>query len=169
MIATSIGHEKDRQIGACNVKTSRKFRESMYSSAMRLRRVGFMCRLAVAACLIYIGLIVSLVANPINGMLDRAMGEAARFCAFSHNDAPAPFQDVDNVLTSITDIDDTDDAPLDLGCDNNDQTLSQLCIVDLDAVTLRTPEVIRILRVPVRCFYCLHEHLRERGPPTLSS
>ena len=140
----------------------------MYSSAIPLRRVGFIGRLAVAACFVYIGSIVALAANPIAGTFARASSEGAEFCVLSCNDVPAHFHDHNNIPDSATDIDEPD-ASSDLNCDNPGQDAPQLCIVDLDAVTLRTPEVIRLLHVPVRCFYCLHECIRERSPPHFRS
>jgi hypothetical protein len=96
----------------------------MYPRAICWRRVEFVGRLTAAACIIYLGSIVSVAGIP-------------------------------NPTVNIIEA---DDAPLDLGCDNDNQSTPKFSIVDLDAVTLRVPEVIRILRVPVRCFYCRCEH-----------
>lgn len=128
---------KNRQVHARDGKTSREFRKSMYPGAICSRSVGFIGRLAAAACTIYIGSICSVAANPRSGTFDRANSGSGNFCMLSQND-----------------------APLGLSGDNDDRSILEFCIVDLDAVTLRMPEVIRILRVPVRCFYCRH----ERGP-----
>ncbi len=140
----------------------------MPSSAKRLRRLGFVGRLAAAAGIIYIGSIVSIIATPMSGAPDRPFGGDTIFSAWWQTERPAHFLADNNIPNSSTDIDESD-VPLDLNCDNLAQDAPHLCILDLDAVTLRTPEVIRLLHVPVRCFYCVHECIRERAPPTLNS
>jgi hypothetical protein len=50
----------------------------------------------------------------------------------------------------------------------DDQDLPHFAGTGFDAATLRTPHIGLILPLPVHCFYCLHEHIRERAPPFAS-
>ena len=77
----------------------------------------------------------------------------------SHDSAPSD---------SSSDIDDTDGGLDDFSADNpmrTDQDTPHFSVTGLDAVTLRTSGIVPILLFPVHCFYCLHEHIRERAPP----
>lgn len=72
---------------------------------------------------------------------------------------------------STSDIDDSDGGLDDLSADlstRDDQDTPHFSVTGLDAVTLRTPRIVPILLFPVHCFYCLHEHIRERAPPSLA-
>ena len=89
-------------------------------------------------------------------------------CITSENQEKQPAPGRDNSPDAASDIDDTDSALDDLGADTstrNDQDTPLFSVTGLDAVTLRTPRIVPILLFPVHCFYCLHEHIRERAPP----
>jgi hypothetical protein len=69
---------------------------------------------------------------------------------------------------SPSDLEDSNGGLEDLSADTstrNDQDTPLFSVTGVDAVTLRTPRIVPILLVPVHCFYCLHEHIRERAPP----
>jgi hypothetical protein len=96
-------------------------------------------------------------------------------CNESEDTAPGdernqPFPEGNISSDSTSDIDDSDGALDDLSADTstrNYQNTQLFSVTDLDAITLRAPRIVPILLFPVSCFYCLHEHIRERAPPTL--
>jgi hypothetical protein len=47
----------------------------------------------------------------------------------------------------------------------NDQDTPHFSITGVGAGATRVPRIVGILLLPVHCFYCLHEHIRERAPP----
>jgi hypothetical protein len=94
-------------------------------------------------------------------------------CITALSEEKEPSQDGNDFPDSTTDLDDTDSGLDDLsaGADSstrNNQDTPLFSVTGPDAVTLRTPRIVPILLLPVHCFYCLHEHIRERAPPTLS-
>jgi hypothetical protein len=143
----------------------------MYASAMTLRGIGLGGRFAVAACAIYIGSIFLVAAEANTASSDRTIEAANGICAVSQDDTGQPWQNDSDFPDSTTDIDDTDDVTLDLTADDwrTDPDMPHLFVIDLEAITLRLPEIIRTRRASVRCFYCLYEHIRERAPPSLNS
>jgi hypothetical protein len=92
-------------------------------------------------------------------------------CITSQNQGKQPAPDGGNFPNSpdgTTDLDDSDGGVDDLSADastRSDQDTPLFSITGLDAVTLRTSGIVPILLFPVHCFYCLHEHIRERAPP----
>jgi hypothetical protein len=93
-------------------------------------------------------------------------------CITSLSEEKQPSQDDNNFPDSTTDLDDTDGGLDDLnpGADTSTRNYEDtplLSVTGFDAVTLRTPRIVPILLFPVRCFYCLHQHIRERAPPIL--
>jgi hypothetical protein len=95
-------------------------------------------------------------------------------CITSENQEKQPAPDGGNSPNSpdsSSDIDDTDGGLDDFDADtstDNYQDTPLFSVTGLDAVALRTPRIVPILLFPVHCFYCLHEHIRERAPPTVS-
>jgi hypothetical protein len=92
-------------------------------------------------------------------------------CITSENQEkqPAPYGgNSPNFPDSTTDLDDDDGGLDDWSADTSTRTGQDtplFSVTGLDAVTLRTPRIVPILLFPVHCFYCLHEHIRERAPP----
>jgi hypothetical protein len=39
--------------------------------------------------------------------------------------------------------------------------------IDPGTAPLRSPEVVQVVFASAGCFYCLHEHIRERAPPRM--
>jgi hypothetical protein len=88
-------------------------------------------------------------------------------CITSEDQEKQPPQDSNNFPDSTPDLDD-DGGLDDLNPDTstrNYQDTPLFSLTGLDAVTLRTPRIVPVLLFPVHCFYCLHEHIRERAPP----
>jgi hypothetical protein len=88
-------------------------------------------------------------------------------CVVPKNEEGQPSQD-SAPSNSSSDIDDSDGGLDDLSADNpmrTDHDTPLFSVTGLDAVTLRTPRIVLIPLFPVHCFYCLHEHIRERAPP----
>jgi hypothetical protein len=93
-------------------------------------------------------------------------------CITSGNQEKQPSPDDNNFPDSTTDLDDTDGGLDDLSAradtsTRNDQDTPLFSVTGLDAMTLRTPRILSNLLFSVHCFYCLHEHIRERAPPIL--
>ena len=89
-------------------------------------------------------------------------------CITSENQEKQPSRDSNNSPEPARDIDESESGPVGLEADSssrNDQDTSPFSVTGIDAVTLRAPGIIRIPLLPVNCFYCLHEHIRERAPP----
>lgn len=143
----------------------------MYASAMTLRGIGLGGRFAVAACAIYIGSIFLVAAEANTAGSDRTIETTTGTFAVSPDDAGQPRQSDSEFPDSTTDIDEVGDVSLDLSTDDlrDGPDFSHLFVIDLEAITLRLPEIIRTRRASVRCFYCLHEHIRERAPPSMRS
>jgi hypothetical protein len=82
---------------------------------------------------------------------------------------PAPGGgDSPNAPDSSSDIDDTDGGLDDFSADNpmrNDQDTPHFSVSGTGAAGTRMPRIVPVLLFPVHCFYCLHEHIRERAPP----
>ena len=98
-------------------------------------------------------------------------------CIASLSEEKQPSQDSNNSPASpsspdsSSDLDDSDVSLDDLIADTstrNDHDTPYFSVAGLDAVTLRAPGVTPVLLLPVPCFYCLHEHIRERAPPSLA-
>jgi hypothetical protein len=95
-------------------------------------------------------------------------------CITSENQEKQPAPDggnSPNLPDATSDIDDTDGGLDDFSADpstRNDWDTPLFSVTGLDAVALRTARIAPILLFPVHCFYCLHEHIRERAPPTVS-
>lgn len=72
---------------------------------------------------------------------------------------------------STSDLNDDDGGGLDdLSADTSggfDQDTPLVPMIGLDPMILQKSPVLSILLVPVRSFFCLHQHLRERAPPIL--
>jgi hypothetical protein len=72
-----------------------------------------------------------------------------------------------NSSDSTSDIDDSDGGLDDLSADtaHNYQDTPLFSVTGRDAVTRGKSRIVPILLFRVHCFYCLHEHIRERAPP----
>jgi hypothetical protein len=89
-------------------------------------------------------------------------------CPSSEEEKNQSSRDSNNSPESARDIDESDGGSDDLSADpssRNDQDTSPFSVTGLDAVTPRAPRIIRIPLLPVNCFPCLREHIRERAPP----
>jgi len=64
----------------------------------------------------------------------------------------------------LADIEDNDTELNDLRA-RNDQGTPHSPVIGVRAETTRMPRIVPILLFPAHCFYCLHEHIRERAPP----
>jgi hypothetical protein len=82
-----------------------------------------------------------------------------------------PSQGNNDFSESPSDMDEIDGGSDDLNADNSsrhDQDISHFSVTGPNAVTPRAPEVFRaLLPLPAPVFRCLHQHIRERAPPTL--
>jgi hypothetical protein len=90
----------------------------------------------------------------------------------SEDEKKQPAQDRNDPSESTGDLDDSDVGLDDLTADNSsrsDQDSLHFSGTGLDAVTLRAPGITRILLLTVHCFYGLHDHIRERAPPSRRS
>lgn len=100
-----------------------------------------------------------LVSNPIIGI------EPVISQDQSKQSAPQPNQSSD----LMSDIDDNDDAGLeDLragDASRTDHDTQAFFTRDIDAEYSRAPSSLGAVVVPTNSFCCLHQHLRERGPP----
>jgi hypothetical protein len=99
----------------------------------------------------------------------KAFGVDGAGCMVPENEEGQPSHDSAPPVSS-SDIDDTDGGLDDFSADPstcNDRDTPLFSVTGLDAVALRTARIVPILLVPVHCFYCLHEHIRERAPPCL--
>jgi hypothetical protein len=75
-----------------------------------------------------------------------------------------------NSSDSATDLDESDNALEDLSVNTprrNDHNLAHVSVCDLGALNIRAPGTTQSFLAPARSFYCLHEHIRERAPPSL--
>jgi hypothetical protein len=90
----------------------------------------------------------------------------------SENEKKQPAQDRNDPSDSTGDLDDSDVGLDNLTAANSsrpDQDPLHFAGTHLDAVTLRAPGITRIPLLTVPCFYCLHDHIRERAPPSRRS
>jgi hypothetical protein len=89
-------------------------------------------------------------------------------CTAAEKEKNQPSRDSNNSPEPARDIDESEGGPAGLEADSssrNDQDTSPFSVTGFDAVTLRAPGTNRIPLLPVNCFPCLHEHIRERAPP----
>ncbi len=147
-------------------------RENMSSKAMGWRGIEFGGRLAVTACVIYIGSIVSALADQPSAGSGTVTGLSGNAPRFWQSGSQSPWQNDNDSSNETTDIDDADGNVDDLSFDDSsreDQSTPQLLIVDLGPVAVGASTIIRASAPPINCFYFLHEHIRERAPPSLRS
>ena len=144
----------------------------MHPRAIGRRGIGLGGRVAAAACIIYFGLVFQATAANrialVRGSAIDSMGISSRL---SPNNTPRSRQKTKHFPTARRISGRPTMRRIDLSVDDRsrNQNTLQFCIVDLDAVTLRVPEVTRTLRIRLRSFYCLQEHIRERAPPILEN
>jgi len=92
-------------------------------------------------------------------------------CITSQRQQKQPWQESNGLSDSLVDLDDSD-GDLDDFADSSTrdhQDTPLFSMTGLDAATLRRLRRVPILLFPVHCFYCLHEHIRERAPPVRRS
>jgi hypothetical protein len=88
-------------------------------------------------------------------------------CIESRNQTEEPSPLSDNSSDSTSDLDESDGTSADtadivLRLDPDPPHFAGMAV---EAVTLRTPQTMRILFLPTRCCDCLQDHIRERAPP----
>jgi hypothetical protein len=140
----------------------------MHPRAISRRGIGFGGRVAAAACIIYLGLVFpAMAANRIAPVRVSAIDSARPSSQLLRKDTRGSRQKTKHFPAARRISRRSIVRRTDLSVDDRsrNQTTLQFCIVDLDAVTLRVPEVTRRLRIRLRSFYCLQEHIRERAPP----
>ena len=91
-------------------------------------------------------------------------------CITADNIDEEPVQICDDSSDPMGDSDLSESASADKAVipSRDDQGPPHFAVASVDLVTLRAPGTIRIPLLTVHCFYCLHEHIRERAPPPLS-
>ena len=141
----------------------------MRPSAIRLRGIGLGGRLVAAACLIYTGWIVPAAVNANMATPDGVIRASTSDYRLKADGAQQPWQSDGEFPDTTTDIDQPDEALSGLVGDNDKQDNAHVFVVDLEAITLRLPEIVRTRRISFRCSYHLHEHIHERAPPNLKS
>ena len=91
-------------------------------------------------------------------------------CIVPENGEGQPSQD-SAPPDSSSDIEDSNADLHDLSADpsmRNDPDTPHFSVTGVGAGATRMPRIVRALLLPVHCFYCLHEHIRERAPPSLA-
>lgn len=145
----------------------------MHPRAIRRRGSGFSGRVAAAALIIYLGLVLPAAAanrsTQVRVLAIRSIGTSSQL---ARSDTPRSWQRTKHFSAARRLSWRSMMRRMDLSSDGEsrkNQRPPSLLVADLAGLISRSAMIDDCLIRPVRSFYCLQEHIRERAPPILEN